>query len=127
MQVTIFPGKKEMLNTFLLALLYGAAFYGLQFFLHRISMVPEVPTAENLCVWDAGWYKTIVIKGYEFNTSMPCDSGFFYLFAAVWKLSHLDALGVSFLNIIFFASGFSLLAGIYKLSVPDKLLWLSVP
>ena len=120
-------GKKDFINTFLLVVFYAAAFYGIQFFLHRTTIFSTTPTPENLVSWDAGWYREISQNGYSYNDSGQSSSGFYFLFAAIWKVTHLDGLGMSILNIIFFASGFSILSGLFKLSAQDKLLWLSMP
>jgi len=119
--------KKDILNTFLLVIVYACAFYCIQFFLFKAALVANFPTSENLVHWDAGWYKTIADDGYVFSNSGQSNSGFFMLFPIVWKITHLGVWGISFLNIIFFAIGFSLITNLFELSIADKLLWLSIP
>ncbi|MFI5196224.1 MAG: hypothetical protein ACHQD8_03975 [Chitinophagales bacterium] len=120
-------GKKDFINTFLLVIFYAAAFYGIQFFLYKTAIFATFPTSENLVSWDAGWYQNIAKNGYSFNGSDQSNSGFFYLLPAIWNMVGANGWGMSILNTIFFATGFSILSGIYKLPMRDKLLWLSMP
>lgn len=127
MRQPLISNKKEFLSTFLLVSIYALAFLGLQFFLFNTGVVSTLPSAANLVSWDAGWYKSIAQSGYSFSDSGQSSAGFFYLFPAIWGITHLDGFGISFINIFFFAIGFSLLCDLLKPSVSDKMLWLSVP
>lgn len=118
--------KKQVLNSFVFALIYGAAFYLLQLFLFQRGMVALMPDSNNLINGDAGWYKFVVDEGYVYKGGWG-NAGFFPLFPLVWKLSGLSALGVSFLNIVFLAGGLAILSAVYKMADADRLLLLSTP
>jgi len=127
MQATSTLNRKDLINTFLLVVGYGAVFYGLQFFLYRTGLFAHYPDADNLVSWDANWYQSIARHGYGYSDRGQSNSGFFYLFAAIWGITGLDGLGISCLNLLFFAAAFSVLAGMFRLNLKEKMLWLSMP
>jgi hypothetical protein len=108
-------------------LLYAVGFLILQYILFRTHLVANFPNELNLTYWDAGWYKSIADKGYQFDINSQSNTGFYYLFLAIWRVSHANPFAMSAINITFFAIGFSLLATIYKLGVNVVLLWLTFP
>ena len=116
----------DFAKTFVLVLLYVTGFAGLHFFLNYAGISVVIPTEANLCRWDAGFYREIAEQGYHTGAGQN-NSGFFFLFPLLWYLFQLNVWGVCLMNILFFAIGFSLLSGLYKLSMADKLIWLSVP
>ena len=126
MPLFIQAAKKGFLPTFLLVVLYVAAFYGFQVFLHTMGAVANTPNEVNLGLWDAGWYRSIAEQGYKY-TPGGNNTAFFFLFSVVWQVSHLGVWGISIFNTLLFAAGFSIVTGFFNLSVADKLLWLSVP
>ncbi len=119
--------RKEATQTFLLAVGYALFFYCTQFFLYKAGLVRILPDTQNLLHWDCSWYRDIATNGYEFSGEHSSNSGFFILFPLVWKLVGVHVWGICLLNILFFAAGFSVLTSMFRLSVTDKLLWLSVP
>lgn len=119
--------RKEALHTFLLVLLYGLLFHTFQFFMHQRDMVSTLPNDTNLLFWDAGWYHSIAEKGYEYSEINQSNTGFYILFPAIWKLTHLGAWGMSVLNILLFAAGAGIMSCIFRLSMSDKILWLTIP
>lgn len=112
---------------FLLAISYATFFYMVQFFLHRIGMVPNIPNADNLTTWDSGIYKNIVDNGYIHTKSGSSNTGFMILFPWIWRLLHVNAIGISMVNILFFATGFAIFCRMYALSTIDKILLLTTP
>lgn len=114
--------NKNVTNTFLLVLGYGLFFYALQFFLFRIGMVSFLPEDTTLGRWDATIYYEISQIGYKEG-----NVGSYVLLPWVWKLLHVGYYGMSIVNIIFFAAGFTIITYIYPISSSDKLLWLSTP
>ena len=118
---------KDMLQTFLLAALYGAVFYGIEFYFFKGTLVANLPSAASLSTWDAGWYQAVVQKGYHYDPHQSCTVGFYILFPLIWKFSMLGIPGICVLNILFFAAGFSLLCNILRPGTQDKLLWLTIP
>ncbi len=119
--------KKEVLHTFLLVMLYGIGFYCLQIVLYRIGMFSSYPTHDSLISWDAGWYRDIARRGYAYSNIGQSNSGFFYLFPAIWKLTGFNGVAISLLNMSFFAAGLSVLAGMFKPDIQHKMLWVSMP
>lgn len=126
MVISISDKRKEFLQTFLVGMLYGVFFYVLQVVLKQRDIIGAWPDEDVLSIFDAGWYKEIVEQGYIFKKG-PANTAFYPLFPWIWKLSHLGAWGISFLNILFFATGISIMATIYKISIVDKFIWISTP
>ena len=117
----------DFLFTFLLVLAYGALFYGVQFFLFESAMLRFLPSEEGISVWDVGFYKSVATGGYQYSPDHPSNIAFFILFPLVWRISHLGIMGICLLNILFFATGFSILTRIYKINTQNKILWLTSP
>lgn len=123
----ISPAQKSFANTFLLVVLYAVGFYGLQFFLFETGLVKFIPDALNLRKWDAGWYHTLSETGYTYDVGAPNNLVFFPLFPLIWHIAHVGVWGMSVLNTLFFATGFSILCSMYKPDTQNKVLWLSLP
>jgi len=121
------PARKLFLNAVLLTLGYALFFYAFQLVLFRIGLFTRLPDAWNLQRWDAAWYRSVGFDGYSYASDRQTTSGFFWLFPAVWRLVGCDALVMSFINVVFLALGFGVLALIFDLSTRDKILWLSTP
>lgn len=117
--------RKDVINGFFIALGYGIAIMALQFFLHYMGIVPNVPDSVTLLRWDAGIYEEIARLGYTLkpgnNTSM------YVLLPVVWHVLHVGVMGISLVNLIFFSAGFSIVSAICKADAAEKMLWLSVP
>ncbi len=126
MQLTINPTKKAFLNTFLLVLVYAAVVYGIQYFLMKALIFKRAPMENNM-QWDVGWYKDIAEKGYHYIDGEANNLALYFLFPLIWRISHLGILGMSCLNAVFFAIGFSILCNLYNVSTRNKILWLTVP
>jgi hypothetical protein len=118
--------RKDFITGFFLVIFYVLGFYGLQFFLYNMGMDVKIPTDKNLYAWDVGFYQSIAYGGYVFKDS-GCNSGFFFLFPLLWHILHLGIWGVCIMNVLLFATGFSLLTSFLKLGIQDKLVWLTVP
>lgn len=119
--------RKELFHSFLIAFLYGASFYVLTFCFFQRDMVGQLPNEEKMTsTLDIAWYRSIAEHGYKLNEGAS-NIAFFILFPAIWKLSHLGGLGMSFLNIFFFAVGFALFCRVYKFSITEKLIIVSFP
>src|SRR5258708_5987458 len=110
-------GKNVMFffKSFIVVILYALSFFALQHLLFRIGIIHHLPDSSNLLHWDARWYHSVAEKGYEFDINKQSNSGFFCLFPAVWRLSHLGVYGICTLNLILFAIGTGLLAVLCKL------------
>lgn len=77
--------------------------------------------------WDAFWYERIATTGYEYIPGKECSSGFFPLFAYIWKLVPFGNKGIAFVNYSFFITGLLFLKRIFKFTNPFFLLSLSIP
>lgn len=119
--------KKDAINTFLLVVAYGLLFHVAQFFFFKVDMIKVLADGDMLATWDAGFYKQIVEKGYEYREGIASNTAFFILFPFIWKVLHLGAWGASVLNILFFAAGVTVLTRIYRLTMAEKFLWLTIP
>ncbi|HXS38029.1 MAG TPA: hypothetical protein VN721_15105 [Flavipsychrobacter sp.] len=118
--------NKSAVNTFSLVLIYAFSFFFIQFFLHKIGMVSATPNHYNLLYWDSGWYQSIVVNGYQYSSG-PSNSGFYILLPWLWGILHLNAWEVCILNIVLFATGFTILSSLIRPSTVDKIIWLSIP
>jgi hypothetical protein len=116
--------KEVFYSSFLTVVVYVAFFYCFQFFLHYIGALRLAPNSGNIIFWDGGWYRGIAEEGYKANSP---NVGFFMLFPLIWKFSFLGVWGISVLNILFFATGFSILSTLYPVSLNERILWLSFP
>ena len=119
--------QKRACEAFLLVVVYGISFFAIQFLLYQFHLLPYLPDAQNIGAWDGSWYRSIAQNGYVHTASAPSNTGFYVLFPWIWKLSHLGVWGISFLNLLLFAAGFSLIVSIYPVSIFTQLLWLSTP
>src|SRR6266581_636352 len=81
----------------------------------------------NLCNWDANWYCRIKETGYYYIEGQQGTMAFFPLFPFVWKLTMLNATGISLLNLLIFSVSFFFLARTLKLGFVSSLLFLSTP
>lgn len=115
----LFNNFLKVNKPFLFALAYGLLFYVGQFVLSRIGILVKFPSAENLRVWDASFYYSIGHGGYDPATY---NTGFFPLFAWIWRFSYLETWGIVSLNIVFFSLGFAFL--MKTLNEHNKVFWL---
>ncbi len=126
MHFTLSPAKKAFLNTFLLVIAYAVVVYGIQYFLLKAFIFKRAPMENNM-QWDVGWYRDIAEKGYHYIEGEANNLALYFLFPLVWRISHLGILGISCLNVVFFAFGFSVLCNLYNVSTRNKILWLTIP
>lgn len=119
----MFPFVKNLFTV----ISYAAVFIALQYFLYKFGLVSNFPNSENLLHWDAVWYKSIVENGYMYKATWQSNSGFYFLFPALWKVLHVGVIGICCINLLLFAIGFSMLTTLYPLKFREKLLWLSIP
>lgn len=86
-----------------------------------------VPNVANLIQWDAKWYDKIVEYGYYYKTDQMSTMAFFPLFPLLWKLSGLNAVGISIVNMLLFLLSFRVLAGYIKLDFRLCLIFIISP
>ena len=62
-------GKKNFINTFLLRDSIFAPQLSMEFSFSfmETTFIACFPIADNLCSWDAGWYRSIIEKGYQYD------------------------------------------------------------
>ncbi len=125
--ITLSNSRRDTINTFLLALGFGLFIYCFQLFLVKIGFITILPDDKTLNQWDAGCFIDYVKNGYTYADPIFNNTGIFFLFPWIWRLLHVGAVGISIVNYLFFAFGFTLLAKIYKISTMEKLVWLSIP
>lgn len=120
--------SKQVINAFLITLIYGICFLLLQVVLKKLGMVANSPTAENLMRFDALWYESIAERGYYYaRGGGQANAGFYPLLPWIWKLLHLGVWGRIVLNIILLATGFAVFTAVFKTDLITKLIWLTVP
>ncbi len=106
---------------------YAVLFFVLYGILYFLGLVDELPNQEGLLKWDANFYSSIKDFGYIYKEGEACNSGFFPLFAYFWKLSSLDALGVSILNGIIYLISLAFLCRLLKSDAVLVGLFMSLP
>ncbi len=92
-----------------------------------VSDKPFMPAEVELSVFDADHYISIKDTGYHFNPSRQSNVAFFPAFPYLWKITGLNATGISLLNIVIFSLSFSILARKFSFTWQEQLLLLSVP
>lgn len=89
------------------------------FVLYQFGFVENLPNSQTLNSGDAGFYYSIKEQGYQYSSEGASNSGFFPLFAYLWRWLHLDWMGISILNGLLFLVSLSFLC---KLLKPDYLI-----
>jgi hypothetical protein len=105
---------------FLLTCFYG--FCSLLFFLAEHYLNTDLLTETNFLNWDAKHYETI--RNSEYHTGMVA---FFPLFPLTWKITQLNAVGISIVNGFLFIISFSWIAVLLNIPVKNILLLASIP
>ena len=124
--VTNLPAGKFW-PSFFLALAYGLLIFVLLTVIHNVWPSAVVASNMTLSWWDASIYYKVAQYGYYYSASSPDDTGVFVLFPWVWRLLHTNYLGMAVANYLIFSIAFSIVCSIYKLTVAQKILWLSTP
>jgi hypothetical protein len=94
--------------------------------LYAFGILTTAPSAKTLISWDAGWFDSVRLHGYvsgKGQTNIP----FFPLFPYLWRLSGLNALGISIVNACFMFLGSVWLARTFALSRQQVLVLLATP
>jgi hypothetical protein len=86
---------------------------------HFFGFVNKWPASNNMAFCDAGFYSMIAGSGYEYYWYKASTTAFFPLFPYLWRLLHVDLIGISIINFLLFATGSILL--IKKLKVDRTL------
>lgn len=95
---------------------------GIHNFLYSIGLFNVAYHDSLLFHFDAGWYRFIMERGYEFSSQDQSNSAFFPLFPYLWKWLGISKVGISMVNMLFFASGALILKIHY--GVPNKIFWI---
>jgi len=111
--------RSVFLQSFLFALGYGLLFYLLQFFFAKTGVFHNYPTSDNIRLWDVGFYESIRNNGYNAHTD---NTGFFFLFPYIWKLTQLGIWGIIGFNILLFSLGFGIL--MKEIDTEDRQFWI---
>jgi len=127
MRISVSKAGKDFTATFILVVIYAGVFYGFQFFFCKSLLFTYIPDIDNINKWDVSWYKTIADTGYRYIPGESNNLALYFFFPLVWKITHLGIIGMSCLNVVFFATGFSILCGLYPVTITNKILWLTIP
>ncbi len=120
-------GNLSFRDNFLFVVGYAAIFLTFQLFLYKLGLVNYFPDEKNLLSGDAGWYHSIAESGYSYSSGGQSNAGFYYLFPLVWKLVGCNVWAICVLNVLFFSVGMSILVSEYRISEPQRILFLSMP
>lgn len=93
----------------------------------QFNVITVIPNDENLLAWDADWYNSIKNSGYIYVPDHACNMAFFPLFPVLWKLSFVEGIGISLINLLIFIVSFYWLMKGTAASQMDLLLLLSLP
>lgn len=91
-----------------------------------IGLIP-FSSLNELVVWDAGWYRSIVEDGYKYEPGKQCNIAFFPLFPFLWKYLHLSAIHISLLNGLFYFISLGLIGRFLDISNSDLSLYFFLP
>ncbi|NDC41305.1 MAG: hypothetical protein EBZ77_07115 [Chitinophagia bacterium] len=119
-------GYRVHLLTFLLVVGYGAFFLLLHQFLFEVGLTKTGLSPNVLCQWDCHFYRDIANVGYQ-DKEGANNAAFYPLFSLLWRWLHLNELGASCLNILFFAGGFTVFSSLYHTTWAHKLVFLTLP
>lgn len=112
--------KNRFENSYLPYILaYTGFFVAAYSLLCLLGVVDTLPGNNTFLKWDATFYADIKNNGYLFTPDKPCNAGFLPLFAVLWYVSGLGALGMGILNGIIYLLSLNWLC---KILQPDKLL-----
>lgn len=116
------------LKNYQVYLIHAGVLISIYALLFLTGVVNFTPSENLLSQWDAGWYKSILEFGYQFQKEEQSNTGFFPLFPLIWGLTGLSNIGISILNFLFFFIGISLIGKtIIKLETKVLFLSLSIP
>lgn len=116
-------GRRFALGVLLYVIVFASLYLALYFF----GIFTKLPSSDNIVEWDAEWYHSIMLKGYEYYWFMASNSAFFPLFPFTWKLLHLGSVGISTLNFLLFLSGIYGLYRVFSIELPRLLLYMALP
>ncbi len=86
-----------------------------------------IPDNTNLIKWDAFYYHSIKESGYNHYWYMASNSAFFPFFSYLWRLTHLNGIGISIFNLFLFLFSVYLLYKTYSISIKYVLIFISLP
>ncbi len=116
------------LKNYQVYLIHAGVLISIYTLLYLAGVVDFTPSEDLLNQWDAGWYKSILELGYQFQKEEQSNTGFFPLFPLTWGLTGLSNVGISILNFLFFFIGISLIGKtIIKLDTKVLFFSLSMP
>lgn len=111
----------------ILLLGYFVLLAGLYTIFTFLGFIGHWPKNSNLAVWDANWYFDIRNHGYFYSDTTQSSSGFFPLFPYMWRLLHLNKIGICYFNLILFGASFLFLAKNLNLKWEASVLFVSFP
>lgn len=95
--------------------------------LYIVGILDYAPAPDNVIEWDAGWFNSIRLHGYDYVPNGQSNVPFFPLFPYLWRLLHLDGIGISIINFGLLLLGMAYMARTFSLSRGQVLILLSVP
>jgi hypothetical protein len=87
----------------------------------------QLPTEQVLARWDSGWFQSIRDHGYSYEEGKQSNVAFFPLFPYLWRVTGLQALGISILNLLIWIVGTALLLAALPCTRRQGMLLASVP
>lgn len=122
---SLFHGKRMqfVVAAFGFIILFVCAYFALLFF----GGVTGVPNNTNLIVWDAFYYHSIKEGGYSYYWYMASNSAFFPFFSYLWRLLHLNSIGISVFNLSLFLYSLYLLYTTFSINIRYVFIFISLP
>lgn len=95
--------------------------------LYTLGILDYAPASDTIIRWDAGWFNSIRLHGYDYVPNGQSNVPFFPLFPYLWRLLHLDGTGISLINFGLLLLGMAWLGRTFALRSGQILVLLSVP
>ncbi len=127
MPLKVAEGKANIVTTFFTVLMYGLLMYCLQLFLHKCLFFFYAPEQETLLRFDAQSFHDLANNGYTPTLPGHMYQDHSFLFPWIWRIFSVNAFVMGIINLVIYATGFTLVTSLCKVTTDEQLIWLSLP
>jgi len=112
---------------YLIAVVYAIIGSTLFYVFYLFGVFEYLPDNQTLLKWDSIWYDDLRANGYSFLVGKMCNLAFFPAYPYLWRISGLQAIGISIVNSAVFLLSFTRIVVITKLPLNYCLFLLTIP